>query len=59
MSDLLSQRAEFVDNGWRAILAPDTAILVELAGEEVVRVGLQLVVCVKQSDAYSGSGERV
>lgn len=42
MSDPLPDQAESVDNGWRAILAPDTAILVELAGEEVVRVGLQL-----------------
>jgi len=42
MADPLPDRAEFVDNGWRAILAPDAAFLVELAGEEAVRVGLQL-----------------
>ncbi len=45
MSNPLPDRAEFVDDGWRAILSPDTAILVEFAGEEVVRVGLQLARC--------------
>jgi hypothetical protein len=42
MSDPLPDRAELADRGWRVGLSLDTAILVELAGQEAVFVGLQL-----------------
>ncbi len=42
MSDPLPDRTELADRGWRAGPSQDTAILVELAGQEAVFVGLQV-----------------